>query len=639
MTRELIIEGERMDLAPDTSITLEYVSNMLSDPGKISLSHSYTIKLPRTTRNAKILDVPEIPGHVSQRTRRYLSARFIQNGVDLIGPAQAYILQTTPDAYEIALVWNTLEALQALSESDATVNDLPDLPELWWIDDETKRPDYSTAYMNNDAFFALYNSGLGGLTVDEVSAATHPCMRFDALLRRILDAAGVSYTLTQQAQAAIGNKVVLAAPGRKPNAAQERGSGNIASAVYANEVIWDDEIPTANRYPAQYIGITMLSKGWDKVGGGTIGSGSSQSWPYAGQLWETTDVDHHVLVNIKAPAGVDLSGVTLDIYAYGEYNNDTYDRERLLLTSRAFAQDENGAWYMFINEDIKVSGWKYYGLNLITPNVLTFDFLRYDNDLPIMAINKAHEVIDPTKDNHFPLQGNLPDLRQWDFVKALMTLCGIAPTIRSGVLQLSTYSELLDRTDAYDWTHKVDMTDGGPEVLKYALDGWTQHNDITFAENTSVQYDPTARLVVDDLTLKESREWFSLPFAASKLNTAEHYSLKTASAGKSEAESIDIEPRFFNAEEARPIFSKGQAWLYFNDDMYGAGLIEAHYEKLQAIVRKPVMLTANIRLNEVDLAKLDLTRPVYLGQFGQYYGILKIQTGTDLCKVELIQLT
>lgn len=26
MTRELIIEGERMDLAPDTSVTLEYVS-------------------------------------------------------------------------------------------------------------------------------------------------------------------------------------------------------------------------------------------------------------------------------------------------------------------------------------------------------------------------------------------------------------------------------------------------------------------------------------------------------------------------------------------------------------------------------------------------------------------------------------
>ena len=41
MTRELIIEGQHVDLAPDTDITLEYVSNILSDPGKISLSHSY----------------------------------------------------------------------------------------------------------------------------------------------------------------------------------------------------------------------------------------------------------------------------------------------------------------------------------------------------------------------------------------------------------------------------------------------------------------------------------------------------------------------------------------------------------------------------------------------------------------------
>ena len=638
MTRELIIEGEHMDLAPDTSVTLEYVSNMLSDPGKINLSHSYTIKLPRTTRNAKVLDAPGIPGHVSQRTRRYLSAQFIQNGVDLIGPAQAYILQTTPEAYEVALVWNTLEALQKLSESDATINDLPDLPVLTWLADD-ERPDYSVTNMTDDAFFAMYNSGLGTVPIPASSTSTHPCMRCDALIRRILNNAGVSYAISERAQTAIGDKVILAAPGHRPSREMERASGNIAAAVSASEVQWSDDIPVANRYPAQYIGITVQKpQGWDKVTGGTTGSDSSREWPYVGQLWDTAETDHHILVNLKTPQDVDMTQCSLAVYGYGTYEDGT--RENLELINRPFQQATDGSWYVHIDEDIDVADWRYYGILLITPSVMSFSFQPYDAALPILAFNKIHETIDLTKVNRFPLEGNLPDLGQWDCIKAVMAISGVAPIIQNGALSLYTYDELLDRTDAYDWTHKVDMTSGGIEVLKYSLDGWAQNNEITFSGEQLRTEDPTARIIVDDTTIKESRECYGLTFAASRLNTAEHYKVTTEDDGTVSVEDIDIEPRIFTAEPGRPIFSRYQVWLYFNEDMQGAGLIDAHYQKLQAIVRTPVMLQANIRLHEVDLAKLDLTRPVYLGQFGQYYGILKIQaSGSDLCKVELIQLT
>ena len=73
--------------------------------------------------------------------------------------------------------------------------------------------------------------------------------------------------------------------------------------------------------------------------------------------------------------------------------------------------------------------------------------------------------------------------------------------------------------------------------------------------------------------------------------------------------------------------------------MYGAGLVETNYSALQKVVRTPVAITLNARLSELDLAQLDLTRPVYLGQYGHYYSILKIQTSdTDLCKLELLQI-
>ena len=52
----------------------------------------------------------------------------------------------------------------------------------------------------------------------------------------------------------------------------------------------------------------------------------------------------------------------------------------------------------------------------------------------------------------------------------------------------------------------------------------------------------------------------------------------------------------------------------------------------------PVLLTLLVRLNELDLAGLDLRRPVYLRQYGHYYSIISVQTSDTVCKVELIQI-
>lgn len=619
MTRELIIEGERMDLAPDTSVTLEYVSNAVGDLGKINLSHSYTIKIPKTSRNSRILDAPGLPGHASQRTRRFLSAQFIQNGVDLIGPAQAYIMQTTPEAYELALVWNTLESLQALSESDATINDLPDLPVLPWITVQGVFPDYTDISGNEaatGAFFATYDSGLGpyAFTPSRIKTAPHPCMRVSNLISRILENAGVPYTMSERAQEAIGRKVVLAAPEHKPNRSMEIESG---SSKYSG-VSFDGV--SGSRLVYDNYATPVWQDGWD----------ATQGQMNSGQVFFSGDNGkHRILINLKAPEGLDFSNARVVIRGATYTSGGAVDTYEELL--RVNFKADGASYYAYADEALNVSRWPNYFIIIDgeAPSQWV-DFSQYDPGLPLIASNREHETIDLTKDNRFPLEGNLPDIKQWDFIKAAMAFCGLAPIIRDGALNFYTYAEILDRTDAYDWTGKVDMTDGGPEVLKYSLDGWAQKNEITFQENTELSADPTARMIVEDATIKESRKWFELPFAASKQSSAVHYKVTEAEDGTYEVEDIDIEPRIFDVDLTR---------LFFRDNMKGAGLIETHYKELQAIVRTPVMLTANIRLHEVDLAKLDLTRPVYLGQFGQYYGILKIQTGSDLCKVELIQLS
>lgn len=627
MTRELIIEGERMDLAPDTNVTLEYVSNMVGDIGKINFSHSYTIKLPRTVRNAKILDAPDFPGHASQRTRRFLSAHFIQNGVDLIGPAQAYILQTTPEAYELALVWNALESLQALSESAATINDLPDLPVLRWISSDRIHPDYNDTENTEGttgAFFATYNSGLShyALVPEQIRTAPHPCMRVSSLLSRILNNADVSYTLSSKAMAAIGRTVVLAAPGHKPNRQMEISSGNEASYIWLLENVY-------NNVPYQYLALGGWGQGWDalKVYGDIPEQTAGYKVGAVLGIGEETDV--HILLNLRMPAALVGASVIIEGLLYDNNMNNVIERETIYT---AFVKSDEIGGYLFVDEDLKFSGWQCCAISLQYdgPEMFTEELTAYDASLPRAAVYHIHDTIDLTKDNRFPIEGNLPDIKQWDFVKAVMAFFGLASVIKGGVLYFYTYEEILNTIEAYDWTHKVDMTNGGAEVLKYTLDGWARRNQITFKENPDLNADPTANLIVEDATIPESRKWFELPFAASKESTAVHYEVTAAEDGTLTVKDVDIEPRIFDVDLTR---------LVFRDYMQGQGLINARYGKLQNIARTPVVLSVSMRLHEVDLARLDLSCPVYLSQFGQYYGILKIQTGSDLCKVELIQLT
>lgn len=605
MTRELLIEGQHVDLGPDTNITLEYVSNTIGDIGKINLSRSYTVKIPKSARNARILDDPGRPGHESERARRFLSARFYRNGIDLIGPAQAYILKATPEGYEIALVWNTLEALQALSQSAASLNDLPNLPTLPWIGVNGSTPDYSSE--TDGALFAAYVSGLGGLRYPAVNTAPHPSMRVANLVDRILTGAGVPYTISENAASKMASKVILAAPKHNPSRLMEAESGSIAGIVSLRQV-------TSNNQPT-----TMLvTEGWEHGWDGPRTSGT----------FETGGNDtHRVLLNLQAPDNVDLTDCA--VYVRGETveGGVLTDSEELV---RAYFKRSGAAWYLYLDEDIKLSGWPRYSILLDFDGLASVTFQAYDPNLPKLAVNRVHKEIDISKDNRFPLQGNLPDIKQWDFIKACAAMYGWVPVIQNGALHFGTYEEVTDTARAYDWTAKVDMGDGEPQELSYTLDGWAQRNILTFQEDAPMGFDPNAELVIDDRTLEESRDLYKLPFAASMQSEARHYKVKDDNT----VEDVDIQPRIFNVG----LGLQGQT-LYFEDNMHGQGLIDAHYTRLQALIRKPVALTVDLRLHEIDLATLDLTRPVYLGQFGRYYAILKIQTSdTGLCKVDFLQL-
>lgn len=603
MTRELIIEGQHVDLAPDTDITLEYISNILGDIGKISLSHSYTVKLPKTTRNARILDDPGRPGHDSSRARRFLTAEYYRNGINLIGQAQAYLLNISADSYEVALVWSRVPGLKEWNDAKLKLPDLTGLPTLPWKD--AALATINTTY---DCFYARYVSGAW---YNAPNIAPHPSVTLYGLMTRIFENAGIPYEIGNNLTDTLRNHALLVAPSHKPSLTMELESGAQASSLK-----W---ISTSGS--GSYWWFRGWQTGWDAPGDGNL---------------ETTrTIQRGPSEKLRFYLNLKITGATPDLYFSLEHGGESYILSPSRTTDGGYLMDT----IVDLKSDLRVDEeFDYFSIKIMGLSYGGgYNFSAYDPARPMFALIRPHETIQTDHQNLFPISDNLPNIGQMEFIKAVLGLFGAIIRTSNGTLVLEHYDDILHKAQAVDWTHKVDMQDG-IEDFQYLLRDFAQKNTIKYEPDVTLHVSPDITLEMEDQTASESKELLKLPFAASIRDQAIHYRCQDAWDDNGqyyvEVEDIDIKPRIFGFT-----YDGQTRVLIFPDSLSGKWAVSAYLETYQNLIRKPVQISVNIRLHEIDLATLDTTRPVYLGQYGRYYAILKIQTSkTDLCKVELLQL-
>lgn len=602
MTQELIIEGQRVDLSTDTDIALEYTSSLFGDIGKIHSPRSYTIKLPRTANNARILDDAGAPGHESSMTRRYLTAQYYRNGIDLVGDGQAHILARTDESYEIALVWDNLTALRALSQSKKKLTDITGLGTLTWrgaaLADNTS---------TDIAFYGGYDSGAWA---NATEVARHPAVTL-SIVGSMLHQAGAAYQMSDRVAELLRTHAILAAPSHKPSLDMELYSGARATTL--------EYITTSGS--GRYWWFTGWTRGWDA--------------PQADDSSNSIKVGSEGF-NIRIIMNVKLSKDAPNFHIKLESGGGDCILRPTRTADGGYLIDQE----VDLRETLGVEhSADYYGINVVgVPNGATAS--AYSPTGYIFALIRPHETIKASKDNRFPVAENLPDIGQYEFIKAVMGLFGIAPVVKAGTLHLMTYDEILSKSEAVDWTEKVDMEGiDGIRNAGFTLSSRAQSNLITYETDKPLPIDPTIELTCDDATLDVQKEFLKLPFAASSGNEAKHYKCRDAWDDGNYyvgVEDIDIKPRIFgfNAD------ANGKRQLFFTADLWGQGAIDAYHCRYQEIIRSPRTLKVGIRLNEIDLKQLDLSRAVYLAQYGQFYAVMKVQTSdTDLCKVELLQIS
>lgn len=607
MTHELIINGQAVDIE-GIDITLEYVSGLFQDIGSIHLSRSYTISLPKTRRNLAILDDPGNPSYDSGAVRRYLDANYYRNGVDLLGKAKAYIIGTTATSIEIGLLWRVVDGLLEWRESGKKLSDLTTLPTLTWVGSDGE-PDYTGNY------FARYYSGLGSYTYPTVNAASHPSVQFFELFQRIFTEAGVRWDAfidDEQTEMDSLYWAKLLCDGHRPSKAMEIESGSRAVSATAYNIQGEGEGIAFNDW----------THGWDPI-----------VHEYAGyDGFEVGDNKRvRVVLNLKNDLANYVIGVNEPVRI-----TDTSGQS---IAEYFFEIDADGVEHCSADEELDLSGYDEFEVRFggAKPNA-SHPMSAYDSSLPAFSVMHVHEHIPISQQNLFPVAENLPDMTQVDFIKGACALLGIVPIVTpSRVLKFVEYGAILDLSEAQDWTGKVS---GGLERVSPRRDGMARKNYIRYAEDVEVRPSPDAVIVTEDETVAGSSDLYKLPFAASNGNVAEHY--KVTSEFNDEtlettytAEDIDIEPRVFIWQRS----TSGERYLVFPESFKREGLVAKYYGRYQDAVRRPVLVEALVRLDELDLAGLDFTRPVYLAQTGRYYAVLKVQTSdTDTCKVELIQI-
>lgn len=119
----LFIDGELVDLDEDTKITLNIKSNLFTDLSKIVSNNSYTIKLPKTVRNQRIIEHADLPACNTDYSRKYHQGRYFRNGVEIISDAKVVLISVS-DSIEMAMTWGNSTAFQDLVDADYSLNDL-----------------------------------------------------------------------------------------------------------------------------------------------------------------------------------------------------------------------------------------------------------------------------------------------------------------------------------------------------------------------------------------------------------------------------------------------------------------------------------------------------------------------------------
>lgn len=686
----LYIDGELVDIDSGTQITMSIKSNLFRGVSKIVSNSTYTVKLPKTVRNQKILLHVDLVQNTSIYAYRLHKARYFRNGVELIKEGRVSVLQVTGEAIEVSIVWGLFSQFSSLISKGTALNDLKsndkilynlanevnrfeDVKEkpyfyagynVWKYEDEedmTWRTDSSMISPGNnnerqkETWFEYAMQFKGEYSPDKKGVPyLHPVVRVPFVLSLIKSQTGVDFRFHEEAQEYI-KTLVLPLINRKANELTSEGA-------FAG---------TFDPMSMQQGRMTLNVTGTSSVIG-------EQSGSRVTAITVTTDAT--LIFDISAEWSFELGGRIKPVGTanhWGGGENDRYNfRSGCVLRMTITKGEQQEVYDIGEKRDVfsvvvpkgyrgecRFNNAGYGKIEVVKGSTITFDWVDVTNfpNMKVLegtikaTISKGENVPDG---GFFPIAYNLPKIKVIDFVKFLTAITGSFPLqiTEDGIVRLVPLSTIWKRRDeAVDWTNKIiaPTSENKPSELNYKVEDYGQHNRYKWKEDDTVKGHYDGDLRIDNETLDIEKVMYEFPFAATDGDTVPMYKIEkakksgdgspfTGNRGEDKNEITKTKEPPYSACKDRILRlrkdSNGFAVAYF--DIYMQDILDEKYRDMIRTLQQPKVIKEKVKMRDLELLRFDETRPIYLAQYGAYFAATEIRaTNSDMAEVTMLQLT
>jgi len=619
---QIYIDNQLIDTFPDTVIAITYQINDVSNLFTRQANFSSTVKAPLTPKNKKIFGFPEDTRSTSPEVYRKLPCTVVENGVETVQAGIA-VVNSVDQSINMNIYSGLLEPFTALEEVNLRDVDFSDLDYIW-----NGASAAAIANTTSGVIFPVVNYGkvLSTGNVLPVNFSYH-----SVFVNDILERAYSSIGFTKQGP------------------------------IYSEDFFLETVIPAGaddffcTRVEAS--NAIAQSHSADFVTGEKI-------------IFDTEDFDQAAEYNPVTSLFVGAASypaIRFKMRLFIQAADGNFNLEMKVLTNqgatqrRFFSQLSSGRDIVFESDDLETTIGSQIEFRVFSAKAgetvnVTFGAGAQMYNL----ISEPLFIID----SKIKIQDNLPDMNAKEFLLNIAQIRGLvfdSDNFEKKILTEQFRGIAQNNSKAIDWTDK--LNEGTTPAVSFRFNSYGQTNVCQYADDDNV---PTGlgrgSFSIDDNTLPEQAEVFSIGFAASK--SSFKISQEVADIiriGNVPAEKVfDPTPRvlaikrvtggspsdvnYFDGVGGPTIDDYGVG--YFEDGTQENSLgfdqnrLEADYSEFVETMNRFKQVSASFFLTVSDIHGLDLFVPIYLAQTNSYYIVNKVINfvAGKLTKVELIKL-
>lgn len=642
---QLYINDQLIDFSERTTLGLTFQIADIGSIEKVKGNTSNQFKLPKTKNNLDVLGLPGDLNFSEGLEYRLLRAKYIENGVEVL-PYGLATIEVVNEYIELKVISGNAEFFDLL-EGDISDLDFNDLNHSW------KRTTIINSHQHTEGYIYPIID-YGDLQADSMLVdcrTQRPAVFVRTILWRIFERTGFKYEGDVFYNPDLINEIL---PFAADTLEQPDGTDESFGAKL-------NKIDKQYNKAEEWFKITFPDNGtagnlggkWDAVNNRYVFLQTiTMRFKIIARVSTNTNKPQRFIVKLRKNSETYVGG-GMRFFAGSE--TMTSDDK---VTAVEFESDDNlfvAGDYVEVYANSDRTGISFHKSAYVHPNS-TFETI----------LGKA------LYESQVSVQKMIPKLSIKDFIKNWMYRYGLI-VHTDNVKKIVSFHYFSDINKnlfkAKDWSDKIEVSN--PEGVEFQIGDYAQNNYFKMREDENVPVGlGTGLISIDDQTLALNKDILTSIFAASETKFLLNDNpvaqirkldpLNVDNLGNQIVEfTVNTQPRILRiVRKDLPEFveyHQGNTndvlttkdnipFTYFN--FYGLNglgfdaVFEQYYAEYKHTLQQSKLLEVSVRLNENDVQDFDFFVPIYIGKYGQYFRVNKIQNYVDGQNtiVELIRL-